>query len=256
MRSPFSIIAGLFVCVLLALPTTAQPATDSAAAVGVELAKSLNTQDVEGMLAMIDVDSMARALTADLKLSGADAKGFQDGLRRGLRKNLETGMQQFALKQGHAKFIRTGSRDGNRFTLVRIEYNDDNGGFDYIEYYLSPEQKIRDWYTHSRANLASNSIRLAMSAMMNNESLLTALFGVKSISARDVKNFREFNGYLAAGDMSKAYRALERLPEAYRKTRDWAMLRVAVAGFDEREYRVALARWPPTLGATRAFNSC
>jgi tetratricopeptide (TPR) repeat protein len=88
-----------------------------------------------------------------------------------------------------------------------------------------------------------------MSAMMHDDSLLSTLLGVKAISERDVKNFRELNGYLAEGDMGNAYRALDRLPESYRKTRDWAMLRVGVAGFDEHEYRAALERLAADFGS-------
>ncbi|MGH8630328.1 MAG: hypothetical protein ACREU7_06140, partial [Burkholderiales bacterium] len=232
---------------LLLVP--AAPALAAAAAeVGEHIADALNEQDIEAMYAVIDVDALARSLTGDLGLSGTEAKGFHDGLRKGMRRNLETGLRQFAEKQGVAKYIRTGSRENKPFVLVRVEYTGDEGGFDYVEYYLSPAQKVEDWYTHSRGSRASTSMRLAMSSMMKKDSMLSALFGVKGVNDSDVKRFREFNAALAAGDLPKAYRALDNLPESYRKTRDWAMLRASLATFDERSYRAALEHLAKNFG--------
>jgi tetratricopeptide (TPR) repeat protein len=218
------------------------------AEVGGHIADALNEQDIEAMYALIDVDALARSLIGELGLTGAEAKGFHDGMRKGIRRNLETGLRQFAEKQGVAKYIRAGNRDNRPYVLVRVEYTGEEGGFDYVEYYLSPAQKVDDWYTHSRGSRASTSMRLAMSSMMKKDSMLGTLFGVKAVNDSDVKRFREFNAALASGDMAKAYRALDDLPESYRKTRDWAMLRASLATFDERSYRSALEHLAKNFG--------
>ena len=238
------------ICITAALLCSPFPAFAGAPGdVGEQIADALNEQDLETMYGLIDVDSLARMLSADLGLSGADAKGFHEGLRKGMRRNLETGLRQFAEKQGIAKYMRTGTREGKTFVLVRIEYAGDEGGFDYVEYYLSPAQKVEDWYTHSRGSRASTSMRLAMSSMLKKDSMLTAMFGIKAINDGEVKRFREFNAALAAGDLPKAYRALEGLPESYRQTRDWAMLRASIASFDERAYRAALEHLAKNFGS-------
>jgi hypothetical protein len=144
--------------------------------------------------------------------------------------------------------MRTGSRDGNPFALVRIDYASEEGGFDYVEYYLSPANKVVDWYTHSRGSRASTSMRLAMASMLKKDSMLGAILGVKTINDAEVKRFREFNSAIAAGDLPKAYRALDGLPESYRQTRDWAMLRASIAGYDERTYRAALEHLANNFG--------
>jgi tetratricopeptide (TPR) repeat protein len=90
---------------------------------------------------------------------------------------------------------------------------------------------------------------VVMSSMLRKDGILGALFGVKSLSDADLKSFRDFGNYLAAGDMPNAHRALQRLPESYRQTRDWAMLRANVASYDERAYRAALEYLARNFGA-------
>lgn len=247
MRHSILMLKSLCIAVtLLLVPAPALAATTGE--VGEHIADALNEQDIEAMYGVIDVDALARSLIDELGLSGADAKGFHEGLRRGMRRNLETGLRQFSAKQGVAKYIRSGSRENRPYVLVRVEYAGEEGGFDYVEYYLSPAQKVEDWYTHSRGSRASTSMRLAMSSMMKKESMLSAVFGVKAVNDSDVKRFREFNTALAAGDLPRAYRALDDLPESYRKTRDWAMLRASLATYDERTYRAALEHLAKNFG--------
>jgi tetratricopeptide (TPR) repeat protein len=218
-------------------------------AIGQRIATALNDQDVAAMEAAVDVESLGHSLSRDLGLNQAETKSFVEGLRKGMRRNLEGGMQQFAQKQGVARFMRSASRDGKPYVLVRIEYKGDEGGFDYVEYYLSGSRTVEDWYTHSRGSRASTAMAVVMSSMLRKDGILGALFGVKSLSDADLKSFRDFGNYLAAGDMPNAHRALQRLPESYRQTRDWAMLRANVASYDERAYRAALEYLARNFGA-------
>jgi hypothetical protein len=248
MRHSNSILSALCVAAALLLPPASPALAAGAADVGAHIADALNAQDLEAMNAIIDSDSLARSLSGDLGLGASEAKGFSEGLGKGLRRNLEIGLRQFAQRKGVAKYMRTGSRDGNPFALVRIDYASEEGGFDYVEYYLSPANKVVDWYTHSRGSRASTSMRLAMASMLKKDSMLGAILGVKTINDAEVKRFREFNSAIAAGDLPKAYRALDGLPESYRQTRDWAMLRASIAGYDERTYRAALEHLANNFG--------
>jgi tetratricopeptide (TPR) repeat protein len=248
MRNSTPLLKSLWVAAAVFLMPASTALAAGAADVGEQIADALNEQDLETMYAVIDIDSLARTLSGDLGLSSADAKAFHDGLRKGMRRNLDTGLRQFTAKGGVAKYVRTGNREGKPFALVRVEYTGDEGGFDYVEYYLSPGQQVEDWYTHSRGSRASTSMRLAMSSMLKKDSMLTALFGVKAVNDSEVKRFREFNAALAAGDLPKAYLALDGLPESYRQTRDWAMLRASIAAFDERAYRAALEHLAKNFG--------
>ena len=218
-------------------------------AVGRRIAAALNNQDVAALEATLDVEALGRSLSRDLGLKDNETLSFLEGLRKGMRRNLEGGMQQFAQKQGIARFMRSASRDGKPYALVRIEYKGDEGGFDYVEYYLSPAGRVEDWYTHSRGSRASTAMAVVLSSMMKKDGILNVLFGVKSFSDADVKSFREFGTYLSKGDMPNAHRALQRLPESYRQTRDWAMLRANVAAYDERAYRAALEHLAKNFGS-------
>lgn len=208
--------------------------------VGVQIAEAFNAQDAQKVVQLIDLTAFSRDLVRDLGLTPEQATKVQEGMRSSLRNNIEIGLRSFAQKQGVAKFIRAGKQAGRTYTLVRVEYQSDDGGFDYIQYYVTPAGLIADWYTHTRGALASTSMRLAVSSMLDKNSMLSTLFGIKSVDGQEVARFRTFNRHLVAGDHKSAYRALEDLPEAYKQTKDWAMLRTNVGGYDEVTYRAAL----------------
>ncbi len=137
---------------------------------------------------------------------------------------------------------------------VRIEYGADDGGFDYVEYYLTPALKVEDWYSYSRGNHASSAMRLAASAMLDKDSMLSALFGIKRIDRAEVEKFKEFSRYASAGDYGKAYRALEGLPESFKQTKDWAMLRANLAVGDEAAYRASLEHLAKNFGSDNSVQ--
>jgi predicted Zn-dependent protease len=83
-------------------------------------------------------------------------------------------------------------------------------------------------------------MRLAVSAMLDKGSMLASLFGVRSVDGQEVERFRAFSRHLAASDLPRAYQALEGLPEDYKRTKDWAMLRASIASYDEAAYRSSL----------------
>jgi tetratricopeptide (TPR) repeat protein len=232
---------------LLLVPETSALAKETSE-IGEKIADAFNKQDVETLFAVMDIDALAGKLSAEQGLRGSAAQNFEDGLRKGVRNNIESGLRQFAQKEGIAKYIRSGARKGKRFALVRIQFTSGDGGFEYVEYYLSPKNKVEDWYTHSQGSRVSTSIRLAMSSMMKKDSILTVLFGIDKVNESEVKRFKEFSSAIAAGDYPKAYQAMEALPESYRKTREWAMMRASIASFNESAHRASLEHLARNFG--------
>jgi hypothetical protein len=233
--------AALTVCVAaLLLHAGAASARATAEQVGQQIEQAFNAQDTESLVQLIDLQALSREMMRDLGLTPQQAAKMHEGMRKSLRANIEAGLRNFTQRQGVAKFIRTGKQDGKAYALVRIEYRSDDGGFDYIEYYVTPAGLIEDWYTHTRGSRASTAMRLAVSAMLDKGSMLATLFGVKAVNGQEVEKFRAFSRHLAAGDLPGAYRALESLPEGYKRTKDWAMMRASISSFDEAAYRSSL----------------
>ena len=208
--------------------------------VGRQIEQAFNTQDTEALVQLIALQALGREMMRDLGLSAEQAAKMHEGMRTSLRSNIEAGLRNFQQRQGVAKFIRTGKQDGKTYSLVRVEYRADDGGFDYVEYYVTPAGLVEDWYTHTRGSRASTAMRLAVSAMLDKGSMLATLFGVKAVDGQEVERFRVFSRHLAAGDLPGAYRALDNLPEGYKRSKDWAMLRASISSFDEAAYRNSL----------------
>lgn len=232
---------------LLLLPALAA-ASPEAEQIGRRVAAALNAHDAQALVELIDTESLGRAIVTDMGLTSSQAQGFERGLSAGMRQSWEAGVGLFAKRKGVAKYVRAGSRDGRPFALVRIAYTDDEAGFDYLELYLSPSQRLSDWYMHSRASLASAAVKVLAAAVLKNDSILASIFGIKAFSQGDIANVRQFSAQFRAGDFANAYRTLELLPASYRRTRDWAMLRVATAGHDDRAYRAALEHLARNFG--------
>jgi tetratricopeptide (TPR) repeat protein len=149
--------------------------------------------------------------------------------------------------KGSARFLRSGLRDAKPYALVRYELGEQ--GIDYVEYYVSPSRKVEDWYVHSVATLYSTSARFDLATMLKTDSILFGLFGAKFVTQADLKPFTELRSHLAAQDFAKAFRALEDFPESYRKSRQWALMRVSYGGrVDEATHRAALRHLAGNFG--------
>jgi hypothetical protein len=123
--------------------------------------------------------------------------------------------------------------------LVRIDMGE--GGVDYIRYFLSPRHAVEDWYIYTAAALFSAQVRFNLAAMLKSDSILSALFGTRSLSRSELKPFSDMRQHLANDDYAAAYRALEAFPESYRKSRQWALMRVTYGGrAGDESYRAAL----------------
>lgn len=229
-------ILGLAAALLLPLSGLAQP---DVAATGQAIAAALNKRDLDGLYRTLDVDAVTRHVVKDLGLKDADRDSVSKGFPKALRANLDIGVRTIEGTQGTARYMRSGMRDTRAFALVRYDLNDQ--GIDYVEYYLTPGRKVEDWYVHSLATLYSTSARLGLATMLKTDTMLFGLFGTRLTTEADVKPFRDLRERLQAQDFAGAYKALERFPEGFRKTRQWALMRVTYGGrIDEATHRAAL----------------
>ena len=252
----FTAVGVCTVCLLATSPGLAPAAVtrEDAAGIGQQIADALNQQNTDRMMQLIDLQALQGRVGQDLGLTENESQAFREGLGKGLRRLTEGGMRAFAQRRGVAKFLRTGKHAGKPFSMIRIEYGADEGGFDYVEYYLTPALKVEDWYSYSRGSLASSAMRLAASAMLDKDSMLSTLFGVKLIDRAEVEKFKEFSRQASAGDYGKAYRAMEGLPESYKQTKDWAMLRANLALNDEAAYRGSLEHLAKNFGTDKSVQ--
>ena len=238
-------ISGFAVALLLPLQALAQA---DIAAVGESIAAALNKRDVEGIYRVLDVDAVTRLVIKDLGLKDADRESVRKGFPKALRNNLEIGVRTIEGTKGTAKYMRSGVRQTKPYALVRYDLGDQ--GIDYVEYYLTPTRKVEDWYVHSLATLYSTSARLGLATMLKTDTMLFGLFGSRLTTDADVKPFRELRVRLQAQDFAGAYRVLETFPEGFRKTRQWALMRVTYGGrIDDATHRAALRYLAQNFGA-------
>ena len=209
------------------------------AATGEAIAAALNKRDVNATLRLIDADAVGRAVIKEMGLNAADRETVLKVFPNALRTNVDLGIRTIAGSNGSAKYLRSGQRNGRPFALVRYDLGDQ--GIDYVEYYLGKTDKVEDWYVHSMATLFSTSARLGLSSLLKTDSMLFALLGSRLTTADDAKPFIELRANLQKQDFAGAYRTLERFPEDFRKTRQWALMRVAYGGrVDGDTHRAAL----------------
>jgi hypothetical protein len=71
--------------------------------------------------------------------------------------------------------------------------------------------------------------------------MLFGLFGTRLTTDADFKPFAALRANLQAQDFAAAYKTLETFPESFRKTRQWALMRVTYGGrADDATHRAAL----------------
>jgi len=238
-------ITGILAGLLLSLQAMAQV---DVAATGEAIARALNERDVEAIVAMMDVDAVTRLVIKDLGLNAKDRESVRQGFPKALRTNVEIGVRTIEGTKGSARFLRTGTRDARPYVLLRYDLGDQ--GTDYVEYYLTPGRKVEDWYVHSMATLYSASAALGLATVLKTDSMLFGLFGARFTREADAKPFSDLRSRLQAQDFAGAYRVLESFPEAFRKSRQWALMRVTYGGrIDEATHRAALRYLAQSFGA-------
>ena len=235
----------LLAALVFSLETSAQV---NVAATGEAIVAALNKRDLDGVLATMDVEAVSHIVTKGMGLSDGDRESLRKGFGKALRTNVEIGMRAMEASKGTAKYLRSGVRDSRPYALLRYDLGDQ--GTDYVEYYLTPSGKVEDWYVHSMATLYSTSARLGLATVLKTDSMLFSLFGIRMASSADAKPFTELRTRLQAQDFAGAYRALDTFPEGFRKTRQWALMRVTYgARIDEATHRAALRHLAANFGS-------
>lgn len=235
---------------LLLVPASvmAKATKEDAAELGRSLAAAFNERSVDDFMKVVDVDGFSEIVLHDLGLGAADHEALRKRLPVSVRKNAEMSMRTIARHEGTAKYLRAGVEGGRPYALVRLDMGDE--GVDYIKYYASSPHGVEDWYIFTAASLFSSAVRFNLATIFKSESVLFRLFGVRSVSARDTKAFLEVRDSLAKDDYGGAFKALEKFPEDYRKSRQWALMRVTYGGrAGEESYRQALRHLAARFGA-------
>jgi tetratricopeptide (TPR) repeat protein len=226
----------------------ASAAHADATATGQAIAEALNKRDVEAMMRQLDMESIVRLVTKDLGLGQGDREQVRRGLPTGLRSNINLSMKTIEAGKGGARYLRNGTRDGKPFALVRYDLGDQ--GIDYVEYYVTSTSKVEDWYVHSVATLYSASARFDLATMLKTDSMLFTVFGSKVATKADLKPFTDLRTHLNNQDFAKAFKTLDEFPDGYKKSRQWALMRVTYGGrVDEQTHRNALRELAKNFGA-------
>jgi tetratricopeptide (TPR) repeat protein len=241
--------------VLTALSCTVATAADatarkSAAAVGQALAAAFNERNVDAFMRHVDTGAVVRIVLKDLGLGESETAALRKQLPASVRNNIGMSMRALDHSKASVKFMRDGREDARAYVLLRVDMAE--GGVDYVKYFLTPRHQVEDWYNYTSAALFSTLARFNLAAMLKNDSLLSTLFGVNLVSRGDLKPFADLRQHLAANDYAAAYRALESFPESYRKSRPWAVMRVAYGGqAGDENYRAALRHLAAGFGGDR-----
>ncbi|HEX6265436.1 MAG TPA: hypothetical protein VFZ81_00905 [Burkholderiales bacterium] len=252
LKAPGFLRAAALALAALVLPAAGAlaqaPATQKdAAALGRSLAAAFNERSVDAFIKVVDADSFSRIVLTDLGLGAADQEALRKRLPLSVRKNAEMSMRAIAQNEGTARYLRTGVEGGKPYAVVRLDMGDQ--GVDYIKYYASSPRAVDDWYIFTAASLFSSAVRFNLATIFKSESVLFRLFGVPSVSPRDARAFIEVRESLAKNDYAGAFKALEKFPRDYRKSRQWAIMRVTYgAHAGEENYRRALRHLAAAYG--------
>ncbi len=252
MQTRYALRSLCFAAALGALPGGAASAADAPArkspsAVGEALAVALNARDADAFMRNVDTGAVVRIVLKDFNLGEKDTAALRAQLPTSVRASMSTSMRALTQSQASARFMRDGKEDGRAYALVRVDMGE--GGVDYIKYFLSPRHAVEDWYVYTSAALFSTQVRFNLATMLKNDSLLANLFGLRSVSRSDLKPFADMRQHVAADDYAAAFRALEDFPESYRKSRQWALMRVTYGGrAGDDSYRAALRHLAANFG--------
>jgi hypothetical protein len=234
----------------LALPAAgalAQATPRDAAALGQALAAAFNERSADELLRLVDTEAFSDFVLEDLEVSAADRQALRNRLPLSVRKSVETSMRALEQSEGSAKYLRAGLENGRAYALVRLDMGDH--GVDYLKYYASSPRAVEDWYIFTAASLYSSAVRFNLATLLRTESVLHKLLGAHAVSRTDAKAFMAVRDSLAKNDYRGAFHALERFPEPYRQSRQWALMRVTLGGrAGDDAYRQALRHLAASFG--------
>lgn len=227
----FAHVRAVLLIAALFAAATASAAADSSPQVA-RLIAALNERDAKGFASSLDLEALSERVVDGLDLPAAQRAGVLTGMRRA-GTNLAAGT--IAVLERHntrAVHLRSDSRNGARFVLIRYEHHDAEGesaGFDYVEFELGRDGRIVDWFSHAQGQAASVVMRMMLVAMMPDEGLFARLFGISNVDRDLVRIVGRMGELQRAGDFAGAHAILGEVQGSFRESQLWAVLRVTAA---------------------------
>ena len=228
---------------LAAAPATST-AADALAVPGHQLTDIFNNRDRAAFAERINMDLLGERVTTGMNLSERDKADFIKGMKQSRSRMADTAMTQIEAKRGKARLVKSTAVAKGSQQIIRIDYQNaegDNEGYEYLEFELNERQQIRDWFVHSQGSLVSDFMRRLAVSMVQDESLITALFGSVRFDKDILKLVQQLALDMRAVDYPKAYATLQQFPADFKQTLNWATLQVSISSnLDEDKYRAAL----------------
>lgn len=197
---------------------------------GDEIVTILQNRDKAKLQALFDSTALAEQVADQLNLNPNERTGFIEGMRRGMSEYPTVLIAQLEQIQPVIKLIRTRQKDDHFLHLVRFDKSKADAGYDYFEFECDSNGRIIDWFVHSQGNRISDmAVQLATGIVGDGRTSDTAI-GAAGEEDSQLEIWREFYGHVRAGRHQLAYEALAHVPADFRQTRDWAALRVRIAG--------------------------
>lgn len=230
--------------VLLPLAAAAAAPADVAAP-GAALLALIESRDAQGLASRIDGDALLARVLEGSSLAGGQRDAFAKGFGQSQSKMGANFVANLERNRAKAHLVRSSAAGAGTSQIVRLDYYDAEGngsGFDYLEFELGADGRIRDWRSHAQAARASDTMRLLVSSMFDDSTVGAWLFGRPTTDDAVLAQVKAFSAATTRGDFRAGHAALERFPPEFRKTRQWAGLRIAMAAnIDDATYRSDLA---------------
>lgn len=215
------------------------------AAPGAALVALLEARDAGGLTAQIDRDFLLERVLEGSSLAGVQRRNFAKGFGEGQSKAGANLLSNLDRSRATVRLVRSTALGAGTTQIIRLDFHDAEGtiaGFDYLEFELGPDGRIRDWRSHAQGSRASDTMRLLVSSSFDDRTVAGWLFGRSVADEALLAHIKAFSAALARGDFRAAYTALAGFPPDFRKSRQWAGLRVAMAAnLDDATYRSELA---------------
>ncbi len=192
------------------------------------IVNAFEKKDAAALAQLIDTEVFSTAVMRGATLPPAMVKDLKRGIAAGAGK-LATGLVRIMEPASAvAKLMRVVPRADKLYVLVRMDIVE-NETFEYIEFVIGKTQRIEDWSMLSRGGKASDFLRLFFSMLLDEDGL-RQLYSINDQSGGgSIKAVQAMSAQMAKGDYAGAYASLSAMPDAYKKTRDWAMIRASLA---------------------------
>ncbi|HET7844100.1 MAG TPA: hypothetical protein VFL14_08120, partial [Xanthomonadales bacterium] len=226
---------------LLALSSVATAAADQLAAPGESLVAIFAERDREALNRRLDVDALLARVLEGSNLGARDRRDFEAGFRGSMGDLTGNLMRDVEMYRAKPKLVKSTARPDGSTQVVRLDMYDENGdgsGHDYLEFELGKDGRIRDWRSHAQTGRVSDTIRLMTVGLLDTGSFAAMLFGRASVDEEGLADMARLVEATKRGDARAAHAALGEMPDYFRRTRQWAAMRVSYsADFDDDVYR-------------------